>query len=234
MGLKASAILINAFRVGAKPIYGAAAMKSAAKLLRVNAITASVTFVVLSIFDISNIFRGRISGKQLFKNLTSTAATVGGGTGGWLAGAAAGSAILPGVGTVVGGIIGSIAGGTVAAKATDGIVGTFIEDDADEMVKMIEDVFKDLAADYLLNQKEAEKSVDRLKDQLDGKKLKDMFASSNRRQYAQDMLVPIIENETAKREFLPSIRAEQMANSLRLVLEEISDTLTVEGELIGG
>lgn len=232
MGPKASAILINAFRVGAKPIYGAAAMKSAAKLLRGNAITAGITFVVLSTFDITNIFRGRISGKQLFKNLTSTAATVGGGTGGWLAGAAAGSAIFPGVGTVVGGIIGSIAGGTVAGKATDGIVGAFIEDDANEMVKIIEDVFKDLVGDYLLNQKEAEKSVDRLKDKLDGKKLKDMFASSNRRQYAQDMLVPIIENETAKREFLPTITAEQMADSLRLVLEEISDTLTADDESI--
>ena len=56
MGPKASAVLINAFRTGAKPIYGAAAMKSAAKLLRGNAITAGVTFVVLSSFDVANIF----------------------------------------------------------------------------------------------------------------------------------------------------------------------------------
>ncbi len=66
MGPKASAVLINAFRVGSKPIYGAAAMKAAAKLLS-NTITAGITFVVLSSFDVANIFRGRISGKQLFK-----------------------------------------------------------------------------------------------------------------------------------------------------------------------
>ena len=84
MGPKASAVLINAFRVGSKPIYGAAAMKAAAKLLRSNTITAGITFVVLSSFDVANIFRGRISGKQLFKNMANTAATVGAGTGGWV------------------------------------------------------------------------------------------------------------------------------------------------------
>ena len=93
MGSKASAVLINAFRIGSKPIYGAAAMKAAAKLLRSNTITAGITFVVLSSFDVANIFRGRISGKQLFKNMANTAATVGAGTGGWVAGAAIGSAI---------------------------------------------------------------------------------------------------------------------------------------------
>ncbi|MCC8105574.1 MAG: hypothetical protein LIO99_06145 [Clostridiales bacterium] len=44
MGPKASAVLINAFRSGTKPIYGAAAMKSAAKLLRGNTITAGVSY----------------------------------------------------------------------------------------------------------------------------------------------------------------------------------------------
>ena len=59
-------------------------MKAAAKLLRSNTITAGITFVVLSSFDVANIFRGRISGKQLFKNMANTAATVGAGTGGWV------------------------------------------------------------------------------------------------------------------------------------------------------
>lgn len=228
MGPKASAVLINAFRVGAKPIYGAAAMKSAAKLLRGNAITAGVTFVVLSSFDVANIFRGRISGKQLFKNMAGTAATVGGGTGGWLAGAAAGSAILPGVGTVIGGIAGSLAGGAVAGKATNAVVGAFIEDDADEMVTIIQDVFTDMASEYLLSNKEAEKSVDKLRDKLDGKTLKNMFACSDRQQFARDILTPIIEKETAKREIIHSLSTEQMINSVRTVLEEISDTIVLD------
>ena len=222
MGPKASAILINAFRGGSN-IYGAAAMKSAAKLLRGNAITAGVTVVVLSSIDIADIFRGRISGRQLFKNLTNTASTVAGGTGGWLGGAAIGSTILPGVGTVVGGLIGSIAAGAVAGKVTDEILGNFIEDDADEMVDIIEDEFKVLAQNYLLNQKEAEKSVDILKEKLDGKLLKDMFASSDREEFARNLLVPIIESEIKKRRYIDEVSNEQMVIGLKNVLEKIAD-----------
>ena len=198
-------------------------MKSAAKLLRSNAITAGVTVVVISSADVINIFRGRISGKQLFKNLTSTLSTVGGGTGGWIAGAAAGSAVLPGIGTVVGGLIGSIAGGTVAGKVNDAVVGSFIEDDADEMVKIIQGEFTKLAEDYLLNQKEAEKSVDKLSEKLDGSLLKDMFVSDDREEFARSILVPIIENETKKREHIGPVSEEVILDSLKIVLEEISE-----------
>lgn len=230
MGPKASAVLINAFRNGSRPIYGAAAMKSAAKLLRGNVITAGITVVVLSSFDIANIFRGRISGKQLFKNLTNTATTVAGGTGGWLGGAAVGSTIFPGVGTVIGGLVGSIAAGAVAGKASDAVLGCFIEDDADEMVTIIQKEFEILAQEYLLNQKEAEKSVDRLGDRLDGKALKDMFASKDRKTYARNLLIPIIENETKKRKHIAAISDEQIIKSLKEVLEDISDCAT-DGEI---
>lgn len=229
LGPKASAILVNAFRNGSN-IYGAAAMKSAAKLLRGNVITAGVTVVVLSSFDIANIFRGRISGKQLFKNLTNTASTVAGGTGGWLGGAAIGSAILPGVGTVVGGLIGSIAAGGLAGKASDAILGNFIEDDADEMVRIIQKQFESIAQDYLLNQKEAEKCVDRLGEKLDGKLLKDMFASNNRKEFARNILIPIVEAETQKRKHIEAVSDERIALSLKEVLEDISDSTELQPE----
>lgn len=181
MGPEASAVLVNVFRTGDKPIYGAAAMKSAAKLLRGNVITA-------------------------------------------------GSAILPGVGTVIGGIAGSLVGGVSAGKAANAVVGTFIEDDADEMVEIIQDVFTDMASEYLLSNKEAEKSVDKLSDKLDGKTLKDMFMSSDRKQFARNILTPIIEQETAKREIIHNLSTEQMMNSVKTVLEEICDTLTTDGQ----
>ena len=223
MGPKASAILINSLRHGSN-IYGAAAMKSAAKLLRGNVITASVTVVVLSSLDVANIFRGRISGKQLFKNLANTASTVGGGTAGWLGGAAIGSALMPGVGTIVGGLIGSIAAGAGAGKVSNVVLGSFIEEDADEMVRIIQKAFEELAVDYLLSQKEAEKSVDRLGEKLDGKMLKDMFASSDRKEYARNLLIPIIENETKNRKHIAAVSDERLALSLRNVLEDISDS----------
>lgn len=227
MGPKASAVLINAFRSGGN-IYGAAAMKSAAKLLRGNVITAGVTVAVLSSFDVANIFRGRISGKQLFKNFTNTTTTVAGGTGGWLGGAAVGSSILPVAGTIVGGLIGSVAAGAVAGKAADAILSNFIEDDADEMVRLIEGEFNGLAADHLLNQKEAERIIDRLSGILDGKKLKDMYASNDRKGFARDLLIPIIEEETKERTYIKAITDAQMLDGLKGVLEEIADASRIQ------
>lgn len=60
-------------------------MKSAAKLLRGNITSSGISTIVLSSADITRTFQGRISGKQLFKNMTSTAL---GGSGSCLAGAA--------------------------------------------------------------------------------------------------------------------------------------------------
>lgn len=200
-------------------------MKSAAKLLRGNVITAGVTVVVLSAFDVANIFQGRISGKQLFKNMTNTVATVGGGTGGWIAGAAAGSAILPGIGTVIGGLAGSVLAGSVAGKATTAVVGNFIEDDAVQMVSIVESVFTDMAAEYLLSRKEAEKAVDRLRDKLDGKTLKDMYASGNKKKFARELLTPIIQKETTCRPVIHALSERQMVTSVREVLEEIADAM---------
>ena len=148
MGPKASAILVNAFRSGTN-IYGAAAMKSAAKMLRGNAITGAVSVAILSSVDVVNIFRGRISGKQLFKNVANTASSVAGGTAGWVGGATAGAAIgtaVPiignAIGGMVGGVVGSFVGGAASSKVSSTVLGAFIEDDAEEMISIIEDVFQ--------------------------------------------------------------------------------------------
>ncbi|MCC8105573.1 MAG: hypothetical protein LIO99_06140 [Clostridiales bacterium] len=167
----------------------------------------------------------------MFKNMTETVATVGGGTGGWIAGASAGSMLLPGIGTVVGGILGSIVGGASAGTVANKVTSAFIEDDAEAMVGIIQNVFTDMASEYLLNNKEAEKVVDKLRDELDGKKLKDMFASQNRRKFARILLTPIIENEVAKRNVVYSPTTEQMKNSLELVLNEIYDETSSDGHL---
>lgn len=228
MGPKVSALLVNAFKSGAN-IYGSAAMKSAAKLLRGNIITGVITVAVLSTFDIANIFRGRISGKQLFKNVATTSATVAGGTAGWFGGAAAGAAVgtaIPIVGTAIGGIIGGILGslgaGTVSGKVSDAVLG-FIEDDADEMVCIIEDVFKQLAEDYLLTQKEAEYIVDLLKEKLSSDILENMFESSDREEFARSLLLSDVETETSKRTFLKLPTNNQMSEGLKEVLEDFSE-----------
>ncbi len=245
MGPKASALLINAFRNGSN-IYGAAAMKSAAKLLRGNAITGIITVGVFSASDIANIFRGRISGQQLFKNITNTAATVAGGTGGGVGGAAVGAmvggtiggavgSVVPGAGTaagaaagamigkVVGGLAGSVGGGILAGKAADGVVGKFIEDDAVEMVDIIQDVFGEMAQEYLLTKEEANLSVEMLGKKLDGKTLKYMYASEDRKAFARDLLQPVLESEISGRQRILMPSNEQIIEQVKNVLEMIYD-----------
>ena len=229
LGPKGSALLANAFRSG-KNIYGAAAMKNVAKMLRSNVITGVASVVILSSVDIVNIFRKRISGKQLFKNITETTASVAGGTAGWAGGAAAGAAIgsvVPIVGTTVGGIVGGLAGafagGALSGKAAHAVLGTFVEDDADKMVSIIEEQFTALANDYLLTQIEVEKVSDKLQGTLTGGILKDMFASKDRNQFAMDILIPCIEAVTSARQYIQLPTEEEMQKSLRVVLEEIAD-----------
>ncbi|WP_242954820.1 hypothetical protein [Clostridium massiliodielmoense] len=230
MGPKASAMLVNAFRSGTN-IYGAAAMKSAAKMLRGNAITGAVSIVVLSLADVVNIFRGRISGAQLFKNIANTASAVAGWVGGAAAGATVGS-FIPIIGTAVGGfvggILGSFAGGSAANKVSNTVLDKFIEDDADEMVCIIESAFTEMAEDYLLNQKEAENIIDNFKDELTGSTLEDMFASCNKIKFARDLLINHVENEVSKRKKIVLPSQEEMQKGLKNVLEEISDNLILE------
>ena len=229
MGPKASSVLVNAFRSGTN-IYGAAAMKSAQKLLGSNIITGVASVVVLSTFDVVNIFRGRISGAQLFKNLVNTSASVAGGTAGWAAGASAGAALgsfVPGIGTAIGGVVGGLfgafAGGSAAGKVASAVTDEFIEDDAKAMVEIIEDEFQHLAVDYLLNQSEAEEAVEYLAGEITGASLKDMYASSNRHAFARKLIVPNIERVAKSRRRISLPSQDKMVESLKNVLEEISD-----------
>ena len=196
LGPKASAILANALRDGAN-IYGAAAMKSLSKLLRCNFVASTVMTFVLSASDIRNAFRGQISVKQLIKNII----TVGGGIAGGIVGAAAaGQAILGlatgGASTLVSGAVaavGGMAGGMAGSSGAHALVGQFVEDDAVEMTRLIEDAFCQQAQDYLLNQDELEIALDELNLKLTGEKLLDMYASPDHEAYAEQFVKEIVE-----------------------------------------
>ena len=227
MGPKASALLANSFRSGAANISGAAAMQSASKFLRGNIITGTITVTVLSSFDVANMFMGRISGKQLFKNFSQTASTVAGGTGGWMAGAAAGTAIMPGIGTIVGGFIGSFVGGSAAGKVSSAILDGMIEDDAVDMQKILEVEFQSLAVDYLVTKFEAEKICDELKKILDEDFLKDMFASKFRHSFARAKLEPLFEDVARNRRIISLPSGKQMVQGVRAVINDIADEKAV-------
>lgn len=226
LGPRASATLVNAFRSGSN-IYGAAAMNSAAKLLRGNAVTGIATVVVMSAGDVVNIFRGRISAAQLFKNLVNTTAGVAGGIAGWSGGAMAGVAVgsvVPVVGTTIGGIVGGLfgafAGGSAASKVSQAVTDEIIEDDSREMFRILESEFQIAARDFILNETEGGKVADSLKDKLDGSTLKDMYASNDRRDFARDLIDSRAEPVVRSRPKIYLPETSDYVHGLREVLEK--------------
>ena len=128
MGPQASAAIVNAFRSGSN-IYGAAAVKSCAKLLRGNVITGCAMAAVLSAGDAVKLCNKEITGEQFTKKAAGNVAMISAGKAGFIMG----QTLIPI--PVVGGLIGSFVAGAVAGKVTDLILNTGSRIQAQEAVK---------------------------------------------------------------------------------------------------
>jgi hypothetical protein len=243
IGSKAAAWLANGLRSGSN-IYGAAAMNHLSKLLRGNIVTGVVTTLVLSSVDFVRLFDGRVSGAQVFKNVTTTALSVAGGTGGLMGGAALGASlgsIVPVIGTaaggIIGGILGSFAGGTAASALANTVLDAFIEDDAKEMLKIIEDVFGQLAEDYLLTEQEAKIVIDEFQSKDLPDTLRNMYASNDRAQFAKQILETSIENQAKKRQKIKLPSDEKIIKMTGKIIEKAiveKETYKPNFILVGG
>lgn len=181
-------------------IYGESAMNSMSKILRGGLVASTVMLIVLSENDIRNAFRGRISGKQLFKNMSTAAGGLAGGTAGRAVGKFVGKyliKLLPGgagkAASLVITLASSAVGGTAGASATNKVVGHFVEDDAVEMVRIVENVFCGLAQEYMMTQEEVDIVIGHIERALGGETLLDMFSSGNRESFAEGVLRSEIE-----------------------------------------
>ena len=177
--------LLAAIRDGA-PIYGAAASKNLAKLLRVNFITQVVTVLVLSSNDIFHYAQGKISGKQLFKEVTTLVSGLIGG------GGVVGVLLAP-LGPV-GVIIGSIIGTGLSSEAMRRLLNQFIEDDAVKLIEIVNNRFAILANEYLLSKSELDLAVEVLRGCLVHSKLLEMYASEDRMRFADELIEKCIQS----------------------------------------
>ena len=210
--------------------------KAVSKLLRSNVVAAIATTAVLSSVDFVRMFKGRMSGEQLFKNVTVTASGVAGGTAGWIGGAAVGAKIgarvagVPGatVGAFVGGLLGSLGIGTVASKGTAAVLDKFIEDDAKAMMAIMEKVFGELGAEYLLTRDEAMRVLEEFQALDLPDVLRDMYAADDRRRYAHGVLEPLVEERVNARTHVALPSSEDVSKGIGRVLE---DLLEVPGSL---
>lgn len=113
--------------------------------------------------------------------MTKSGVTIDVGTAGYIAGANFGKKVFGDSNnkylkeaSFVAELVTSTISGSVANKVADSVVNVLMEDDADKMIKIIQDIFPEPASEYLLSAKEAEKSIDKLKDKLDEKVPKNM------------------------------------------------------------
>ena len=197
------------------------ATHQAARLLRSQGLIAVVSTAVFTIPDAVDLFRGRISLKQFVKNFAVTAVSVVAGSVGFTVGGAVSNLIVPGVGTVPGGIVGSLLLGTGGAVVADKVTDYIVDDDAYEMYDIIEVQFAQYCEDYLVTEEEASNILEKLDVKLDKDAFKDMYQSKNRKKYAENLLLPLFENEVSKREKIVLPTEEEMRASLMKEMEGI-------------
>jgi hypothetical protein len=236
MGSNAYHFLANGLRSSGK-IYGAAAINNVSKVLRGNVVTGIATTVVMSVPDFYRMFNGKMSGGQVFKNVTKTGVGVAGGVGGYVGGAAAGAAIgsvVPVVGTfagaLIGGIFGSFAGGTAGSKVAEVVLDGFIEDDASEMMEIIEEVFGKLSFDYLLNQNEADKAIATFTKKDVPELLRNMYASDDRPKYATKKIEEIIISIVQQRPKIILPTNQEIIDNMGEVIDELVDNENKEAD----
>jgi hypothetical protein len=232
LGPRAARNIVNAIRalVGKKAISGAAAMKSLAKILRNNAITATVTFVVFSIPDTTRIIRRRITRAQYTKNMLSLVGGMAGAAGGTLAaaaitgavvglktGTATGTVVAPGVGTAIG-AGGGLVGGVVVGTATKIIADAIHEDDALIMSRLFDGVIINLMYEYMLQQEEIDMLLEKLghvKQDAFKKLFMDTIAAENQEIAMADFVEPFFVDVVKQRPLVSAPSANDIAEMLK-------------------
>lgn len=226
LGYQASATIVNGIRAlsGKGAIYGAAASKHLAKILRSNVVTSVLSFAVFSIPDTYNVALRKISGAQYAKNMSVLAGSIATGAGGALAAGvvaakvagAAGTAVAPGVGTAVG-IAGGFIGGTVGAGVIKAAGDLLHEDDIEVLGRMFNAYVSCMIGEYFLDEAEIDALVNKIgeSDQKAFKKLFESIAQAEQQEETiRAFLTPIFDDVVANRPEFMLPEAETMVDAM--------------------
>lgn len=218
LGDKYANALINVYGRGGETL-AKDLTKQATKILQNQMLVSTVTIVVLSVEDVVDLFKGRISKEQLIKNIVTTTAGVAGGA----AGALVGTALAPSgpIGSFAGGVLGSIVVGSATTAGTSFIIKYFYQEDADQMMEIISTKFQEMCNDYLIDEEEGNTLTIMLQKELTGDCLKDMFASDNREKFAEELMIPLFESVAKSRERIITPSESQMRNELKTSLKDV-------------
>lgn len=194
---------------------------NAAKILRTNLLIDGVVVVVLSIEDVVDIFKGRISKEQFIKNISIHLVGTAGGTIGAYAGSALGGTVVPGIGNTVGAILGGIVLGTTAEITADTIISLFYEGDIELMMDVVSEEFKNLSQEYLITEEEGNNITKELKTKLTGDVLKDMYASEDKNTFAREIMEELFKNECKNREEIKLPTEDEMRIEVKNSLTDV-------------
>ena len=202
LGSDTTATIVNGIRAlsGKTPIYGAAASKHLAKILRSNVMTSAITFAVFSLPDTYKLVLSRTSTAQYIKNITTLASGIAAGAGGAVGAgiaaekiaAAAGTTVAPGVGTVVG-LAGGFVGGAVGTKVTGAVGNLVYEGDITRLSRLFNAMVPCLSNEYLLDKNEVEllvSKMDSIKDKDFKKLFGDLQKGKNQEKILRSFLTP--------------------------------------------
>ena len=202
LGSKAQQMIMEIYGGGAQTVTETAIKN----LLQNQLIIEAVTFAVLTVPDVIDLFNGRISASQLAINLGTIFGGIAGAKVGYVAGGALGHLVVPGIGTTIGAIAGGAAGGVAGTWGASTLLSTVFEKDAEMMVDILAKQFQIKAEKYVINQEEADSITTKLQASLNDDVLKDMFQSENREKFADKLLTPLFEETLKERKkvHLPS------------------------------
>ncbi len=183
LGYQVSATIVNGIRAlsGKSAIYGVAASKHLAKILRSNVLTSVLSFAVFSIPETYNVASRKISRAQYAKNMSVLAGSIAAGAGGAAAAGivvakvagTAGTAVAPGIGTVVG-IAGGFIGGAVGVKIMKFAGDVLHEDDVETLGRLFNAYVSLMIGEYLLDEVEIDCLISRL-NEINQKEFKILF-----------------------------------------------------------
>jgi hypothetical protein len=171
-----------------KAVYGAAAVNHVSKLLRSNAVTATIAAVATSTPDFYRaVFERSISWHQFSKNVSVNVAGVASGTAGWIGGAAAGAAIgsiVPVLGTaaggIVGGLIGALGGGFGGSAAAKVLADRVADDDSKPIMALLQDELEELSFEFMVSESELNRIGDEASKIVKPKWLRDLYKKTKK------------------------------------------------------
>jgi hypothetical protein len=228
-----------------KAVYGAAAVNHVSKLLRSNAVTATVAAVATSTPDFYRaVFDRSISWCQFTKNVSVNVAGVAAGTAGWLGGAAAGAAlgsVVPVLGTaaggVIGGILGALGGGIGGSAAAQAVADRLADDDSKPLIVVLQDEIEEMAFEYMLTEAEVKLIAAAVSKTVKPKWLRKMFKDtknskddSSLRKYIRLEFEPSFEQIISRRAKIALPAPEEVEEVVLCLVDTIAKTEVEQDE----